>query len=195
MTTAQTAPDQHPGTAGAAADEGKHVAGVAAEEAGSVVADARDQARQLLDETMQQVNEHGSEQRDRLVELLRSLSSDLHQMAESSQSSGVAHSLVRQGAERADELSSRLDGHELTDLVAEVRSFARRRPGAFLLGALAAGVVSGRFARGAKAAQGQDDETTDAQPQAHTEPLYDSPSDTTLDGSALASAEATGSRP
>jgi hypothetical protein len=153
MTTTTSAPDQQQGTAATAAEEGQHVAGVAAEEVRSVAGDARDQAQKLFDETMHQVNEHGSVQRDRLVELLRSLSSDLHEMVEKSQSNGVASSLVQQGADRADDLSSRLDGHELSDLVAEVRGFARRRPGAFLLGALAAGVVAGRFARGAKAAQ------------------------------------------
>jgi hypothetical protein len=175
MTTSTTsAPDQQQSTPATAADEAQHVAGVAAGEARSVAGDARDQARQLIDETMQQVNEHGSAQRDRLVELLRGLSSDLHEMAEKSQSNGVASTLVQQGADRADDLSSRLDGHELSDLVAEVRGFARRRPGTFLLGALAAGVVVGRFARGAKAAQDEPD--TGAVPAPSTsspEPLYD----------------------
>jgi hypothetical protein len=159
MTTTTSAPDQR-GTADAAADEGKHVAGVAAEEARSVADDARDQARQLLDETMHQVNEHGSVQRDRLVELLRGLSNDLHQMADKSDTNGVASNLVQQGADRADELRSRLDGHELTDLVDGVRDFARRRPGAFLLGALAAGVVAGRFGRGAQAVKAGSDSGT-----------------------------------
>jgi hypothetical protein len=174
MTTSTSAPDQQQGTAATAADEGQHVAGVAAEEARSVADDARDQARQLIDETMQQVNEHSTVQRDRLVDLLRALSSDLREMADKSQSNGVATSLVQQGADRADDLSSRLDGHELSDLVAEVRGFARRRPGAFLLGALAAGLVAGRFARGAKAAQ--DEPHTGAVPVPSTsspEPMYD----------------------
>lgn len=160
MTTAPHAPDQRPGTAATAADEGQHVAGVAADEARSVVNDARDQAQQLIDETLQQVNEHGSEQRDRLVELLRGLSNDLHEMATSASSSGVATSLVRQGADQADALGKRLDGHDLTDLVDEVRVFARRRPGTFLLVALAAGVVAGRFARSAKAAHDEPDTAT-----------------------------------
>lgn len=38
-------------------------------------------------------------------------------------------------------------------MVDQVRGFARRRPGTFLLGALALGVVAGRLGRGAKDAQ------------------------------------------
>jgi hypothetical protein len=168
MTTTTSAPDQR-GTADAAADEGKHVAGVAAEEARSVADDARDQARQLLDETLHQVNEHGSVQRDSLVELLRGLSNDLHQMADKSDTNGVASSLVQQGADRADQLRSRLDGHELTELVDGVRDFARRRPGAFLMGALAAGLVAGRFGRGAKAAHAESDSDTSQSATGHVE--------------------------
>jgi hypothetical protein len=50
-------------------------------------------------------------------------------------------------------MASHLDGKEPSELLDDVRQFARRRPGTFLLGALAAGVVVGRLTRGAKAAQ------------------------------------------
>ena len=36
------------------------------------------------------------------------------------------------------------------DLLDDIRSFARRKPGAFLLGAAVAGIVAGRMFRGAK---------------------------------------------
>ncbi|HKC26518.1 MAG TPA: hypothetical protein VKB75_00770, partial [Jatrophihabitans sp.] len=50
------------------------------------------------------------------------------------------------------------------DLVDELRRFARRRPGAFLMGALAAGVVAGRLGRGVVAAHTEDDGTAAGAP-------------------------------
>ena len=140
-----------------AADEGKRVGGVGAEEIQNVASEAKDQARNLINEAMGQVSEQTSTQRDRLVDTLQSLSSDLDQMASSSDSSGLASELARQGAERARALSLRLDGRDPSDLLDEVRSFARRRPGMFMLGALAAGVVVGRLVRGAKQGSGTSD--------------------------------------
>jgi len=45
-----------------------------------------------------------------------------------------------------------LQNREPADLLEEVRSFARRKPGLFLLGAAAAGVLAGRLTSGVKAA-------------------------------------------
>jgi hypothetical protein len=167
MTTTPTASDRGQGTAATAADQGKHLGGVAAEEAQNVAGDVAEQLRSLLDDTVQQVSEQSSVQRDRLVELLKGLSHDLHQMADASNGSGLAGQLVRGGAERAQAVSSRLDGREPSELVDEVRSFARRKPGVFLAGALVAGVVAGRFARGAKDAQ---DSPSSAAPVAAGDP-------------------------
>lgn len=148
------AKEQAKQAAGTAADESKHVADVAKSEAKSVVEDSKEQARSLLDEAMSQVDEQSRTQRDRLVSMLRSFGDDVEKMAQGEQApSGMAQDLARQLADRAHELSGRMDGREPTELLDEVRSFARRRPGTFLLGALAAGVVVGRLTRGAKDAQ------------------------------------------
>jgi uncharacterized protein YjbJ (UPF0337 family) len=136
-----------------AAEQAKHVAGVASEEAKSVAGDVRDQARGLLDETKTQVQDQSRTQRDRLVETLRTFSDDLDGMAE--QRDGMASGAAREVANRARSLSQQLDGREPTELLDDLRSFARRRPGMFLAGSLIAGVVAGRFLRGSRdAAQG-----------------------------------------
>jgi vacuolar-type H+-ATPase subunit H len=149
-------------TASTAADETRHVAGVAGEEARKVAGEAKDQARHLWDEALGQVDEQSRAQRDRLVGTLDSFSSDLVQMAEQSTTPGLAADVARQVAERARALGDHLDGRAPADLLDDVRSFARRRPGVFLLGALTAGVLAGRLARGAKAAT--DDQSADVQP-------------------------------
>ncbi len=152
MTTTGTRTDTARETAGTAAEEAKHLGQVGAQEVQNVAAEAKDQIRTLLDETRTQLNDQSTQQRDRLVSTLQTFSSDLEDMAGSSPSSGLATDLARQAAQGARDLSGRLDGREPSELLDEVRAFARRRPGTFLLGAVVAGVVAGRLARGAKAA-------------------------------------------
>lgn len=144
-------------TAGTAAEGGRQVGGVAKSEAQQVASEARLQARKLVNDARTQVEDQSRAQRDRLVNNLRTFIDDLEQMATNS-SGGTASDLVRQVAGTARDLTDRLDGREPSELLDEVRRFARRRPGAFLLGVFAAGVVAGRVARGARDA-GSDEST------------------------------------
>lgn len=151
MTTAPST-DQHTGDT-SVTEEGSHVTGVAKEEAGNVAAEAKDQVVGLLDQARTQVSEQSGVQRDRLVQTLTTLSGDLDHMAEQSDRPGMATDLAREAARRARELGHRLDGREPQQILDDVRAFARRRPGTFLLGALAAGVLAGRLTRGARESQ------------------------------------------
>lgn len=154
MTTSQTTTERAQDAASTAADEGRHVAGVAREEAASVASEAVDHARNLVGDAVHQISDQVGEQsrsqRDRLSGTLQSLGDDLEKMATDSGASGLAADLAREVAERAHAISAHLDGREPGELLDDVRSFARNRPGTFLLGALAAGVVAGRLARGVK---------------------------------------------
>lgn len=146
------AKDKAKQTASTAADEGKQVAGVAQQEAKKVAAEATSQISGLLDQTTSQLEEQGRTQRDRLVETLRSFGDDLEKMA--SQSDGnLASNVAQEVADRTRGISSHLDGREPRELLDDVRGFASRKPGVFLAGALVAGVVAGRLARGAKDAK------------------------------------------
>ncbi|QWZ07731.1 hypothetical protein KRR39_20425 [Nocardioides panacis] len=147
-----SAKDQAQQAAGTAADESKHVAGVAKDEAQRVASEAQTQVTHLLDQATTQVEEQSRTQRDRLVDTLQSVGDDLEKMATQTDQ-GIASNLAREAADRVRGLSSRIDGREPRDLLDEVRSYARRKPGTFLLGALAAGVVAGRLTRGAKDAR------------------------------------------
>jgi hypothetical protein len=139
-------------TAGAAAEETRHVASVAQDEAKNVASEATNQARSLVGQATTQVEEQSREQARRLAGTVRTFGDDLQSMAASSEG-GMAADLARQVADRARSLSSQLETREPRDLLDDVRAYARRKPGTFLLGALAAGVVAGRLARGAKEAQ------------------------------------------
>ena len=135
--------------AGTAADEAKSVAGTAQSEAGQVAQEAKSQVHGLLDQAAGQADDQARTQRDRLVGTLGSLGDDLKGMSAQG-GDGLAADLTREVADRVHGLSSHLDGREPRELLDDVRDFARRRPGTFLLGALAAGVVVGRLTRGAK---------------------------------------------
>jgi hypothetical protein len=61
----------------------------------------------------------------------------------------VASDLTRQASDKARDLAGWLESREPGDLLEEVRDLARRKPGTFLLGAAAAGVLAGRLTRSA----------------------------------------------
>jgi hypothetical protein len=138
-------------------DQVKNTASVAQDEAKHVASDVRDQARGLLNETRVQVEDQSRTQRDRLVDTIRTFSNDLDGMAE--QRSGLASDAAREVANRVRSFGQQLDGREPTELLDDLRSFARRRPGVFLAGSVIAGVVVGRFLRGAREAAQTDSQT------------------------------------
>lgn len=143
-----------------ATEQGRHTASVASDELHSVAAEVTSQARDLFGELRTQVDEQASTQKQRLSEALRTFTHELQQMADSGGSSGIATEVVRQIATRAQGLQSTIDDNEPADLLTQGRHYARRRPGAFLLGALTAGVVAGRITRGSKSTVGSSRSTT-----------------------------------
>ena len=86
-----------------------------------------------------------------MAEGLRSISTELHSMASASEQPGVATDLVRQAAERSSAVASWLDARDPGSLLTEVKSFARQRPGTFLMLAAGAGILAGRLSRGLSA--------------------------------------------
>jgi hypothetical protein len=143
-------------SAQAGRDAAGEVAQTAAGQAKQVAAQAQSQTRNLVGEARDQLRSQAGDQQRHAVTNLRSLGQELGSMAGNSQQSGLAADLVRQAADRTHGVADWLDGRQPEDLLEELRRFARRRPGAFLLGALAVGVVAGRLTRGAVAAHSQD---------------------------------------
>jgi hypothetical protein len=144
--------DKAKDTASTAADQSKHVAGTAKDEALNVAGTAAEQARNVVGEARHQVTTQLSDQattgRDKLSETLRTLGDDLQQMAQGQgPSQGMATDLAQEVSDRVRALGSHLENREPGQLLDDARDFARRRPGTFLLGALAAGVVAGRMFR------------------------------------------------
>lgn len=156
-----------------AADAARDVTGTAKEQGAQVVSDVRDQAQRLTRETRTQLADQAMSQRDRAVGSLRSMSDELRTMAEKADQPGSGSQLVHKSADYAQQLADYLAEREPGQLVDGLRGFARRRPGVFLLGAAAAGVVVGRLARGAVDAHTSEDRSTTPEdrstPQDHDE--------------------------
>jgi hypothetical protein len=147
--TTHVARDEATDVGRTAADAGRQVAGTAAEQAGNVAQEVKAQARDLVGEARGQVRHQARTGQQKAAESVRAVSRELREMAEGGQQSGTVSEIARQAAARADDLAGWLGDREPADLVDEVRSFARRRPAAFLLGMAVAGVVVGRLTRGA----------------------------------------------
>jgi len=130
----------------------KHVAGVAGDEAGNVVHEAKDAARGFFAETKTQLTEQASHQQRRAAQALRATGDEFSRMANGSQDSGMAGALVSRLGEHASSVGAWLDAREPADIMREVRGFARRHTGAFIVGALAVGLVAGRLVRATVAA-------------------------------------------
>ena len=113
-------------------------------------------------------------QRDRAVESLRGFGGELDSMATHGTEGGLAADLAGQASQRIRSVAGFLEGREPGELVEDLRRFARRRPGAFVLGALGAGLVVGRLTKSTIAsghAAPASPQTDDEPPAAPTPPF------------------------
>lgn len=165
MTTTAAEPGAHPTStperAKAVADEAtSKVTEVAASAAGdakvlvsdakgevlAVAGEAKDKVRDLTQDARQQLRQQANEQAGRAAGAMRDLSEQLAAMAGAADG-GLVPDLARQASSSIDGLARRLDDGGLDALVADVKRFARNKPGTFLLGAAAAGLLAGRLTR------------------------------------------------
>ena len=150
--TTQVARDEVAEVGRTTADAGREVAGTAAEQAMQVAQEAKSQARDLIGEARMQVRSQAQTGQQKAAETLRSLADELQQMALSGSQSGPVSEVARQAADKLTGVADWIGQREPGDLLEEFRGVARRRPGMFLLGATAAGVLAGRLTRSAAAA-------------------------------------------
>jgi hypothetical protein len=162
---AGTAADEARRTAGTAAEQARSVAGTAKEEASNVASEVTHQARDLLSEVGSQLSEQSRSQVGRMATMLREMGDELDNMAECGGGQGMATELVRQIASRTRDAGSHLEGHEPSELLDQLRTTARRRPGTFLLGAAAAGMLVGRLTKATREShEDQQSQTADLRP-------------------------------
>lgn len=135
---------------------GGAVAETAKEQGREVVGEARRQARNLYGEARSQLASQTGEQQRRAAGGLRSLADEMRTMAEQGGQAGPVSELARQAADRVHGVAGWLEQREPGDIISEVRDYARRNPGTFLVGAAVLGVLAGRLTRNISAASDSD---------------------------------------
>jgi hypothetical protein len=136
------------------AERGAHAAGqaatdvkdTAAEQAQRVAGEAKAQARNVAADVKDRLGQQARSQNDRLVGSIRQTADQLDEMR-GDRGDSPAAAVVSRVAEGGRQLADYLDRNGPEGVLQEVQDFARRRPGAFLATALAAGFVVGRLGK------------------------------------------------
>ncbi len=156
--TTDVAKDEARNVGQTAAQAGSQVASTAADQAKQVTYEAKNQAQALVQQGRSQVREQARTGQQKAGQGLSDIASQLRVMVEGGETpSGPAADLVRQAGDKLEEIANWVQQREPGDLVEEVRRYARRRPGMFLIGAALAGVAAGRLTTGVVAAHKDSD--------------------------------------
>ncbi|GGP70998.1 hypothetical protein [Saccharothrix coeruleofusca] len=150
---------------GAAKEEGAAVAQHARQAAGDVGSTAGEQVRQVAQEAgaqarhavhdvRERVASEAEQQAQRVSQQLNRIADELTSMAEGS-SQSMTSGAIRQVADTSRQAARFIDERGARGLLDSAQDFARRKPGAFLLGAAVAGFLVGRIAKGATGQGGQ----------------------------------------
>lgn len=138
-----------------ASSEASHVADTAKDQARQVKDEFATQARGLVDQAKDELRDQGRSQADHVAEAIRRVSDQAEALAAGRvDEAGNVADYVRRAGGQVGRVADRLDQRGVDGVVNDVEEFARRRPGAFLLGCAAAGFVTGRLLRGGAAGSG-----------------------------------------
>jgi hypothetical protein len=152
--TKELAKDEAQNVKDTAVQAGSQVAATATDQAKQVAQETQRQAKDLLDQGRSQVKDQVVTQQQKAGEGLSAIAQELRALADgtSEGAPGPARDLLQQASGMVESFAGKLQNREPAELLEEVRSFARRKPGMFLLGAAAAGILAGRLTSGVKAA-------------------------------------------
>ena len=153
---------------------GQQIAGEAKVQGGKLNDEVHKQIHSVLEQAQSELGGRATEQTDKAATNLRGLGDALHALAEGrTEEASQLLPYVRQVGDRASEYADRLETGGFAGVTQDLSTFARRRPGLFLLGALAAGFASARLVRGAQKAgdvAGQPQGALTPSPLAETRP-------------------------
>ncbi|SES43328.1 MULTISPECIES: hypothetical protein [Lentzea] len=144
-----------------ARDAAGEVAVTAQEQIGHVVRETKSQADNVLRSAKDRVAGEADAQAKKVSTQLDRIADELSSMAESASPDALSAGAVRRVADTGRQAARFLDERGASGLLSSAQHFARRRPGAFLLGAAVAGFLVGRVA---KSATGSPDSRSAVQP-------------------------------
>ncbi|MET1065389.1 MAG: hypothetical protein ABWX85_10505, partial [Arthrobacter sp.] len=114
--------DEASAVAGHAAGEAKNVAATAKAEAANVAGEVKTNAKDLLYQAKSDLTDQVGAQQQKAAEGIRTISSQLHTMADASDQPGVATDLIRQAADRTQSVASWLENRDPGTLLTDVKS-------------------------------------------------------------------------
>lgn len=172
-----------------AGQEGTAVARHAADAVGEVTSTAREQVGQVAGEAVGQAKHVARDMRDRVAseaeqqtrkvsQQINRIADELHSMAENSSDDSMTAGALRQVADTGRQAARFLDERGAKGLLDSAQHFARRKPGAFLLGAAVAGFLVGRVAKsmgGSDSGNGGRPDYSPALPVARPDPRFGAP--------------------
>jgi hypothetical protein len=136
-----------------ATEQARRVKDTAVEQATGMAQDAKAKAFDVVGEARQQLSGEADTQAKRVAGALSDVSRQVRSMKESADP-GPVRELTGRAAGALDGVAERLDAGGVQGVVDDLSRFARRRPGAFLLGAALAGFAAARVLRNSAAAGG-----------------------------------------
>jgi hypothetical protein len=143
---ASTGQEQAREVASTAGEQARSIASTTQGEAAEVMRGAGEQARRLAGDARQELRSQADAQVDRLAQGLNDVSRQLRSMGEHGEP-GPVSDLARDAAVRTQQMAERLRGGGVDQVVGQLRSVGRNRPGLFLLGAFGVGLITGRVVR------------------------------------------------
>lgn len=133
---------------GSAQDAASNVRDTAGAHARDLSQQTRSHARNIAGDASQQLWDRAEQETGRAGSALAQAGSQLQALAEGrTDDAGVFGDYAGQAAQAVNRWADAVQDRGLGGLLDDLRSVARRRPGAFLVGAVAAGVIAGRFGR------------------------------------------------
>jgi len=155
-----------------ASEQGRELVGTVKERASEVTGELFEQGQTLAEDAKTQIEQQTKEQTRRLAGTLTRLGNEAQALAEGRpQDAETVREYVRRAGEGVTETADRLYGladdveqRGLGGLFEDLSTFARRRPGAFLLGAAVAGFGVARVVRSSKSDSDEEDETAQPAP-------------------------------
>jgi hypothetical protein len=154
--TVEDAKSRASDVASTARDKSAEVASEAKDQAGEVFQEAKSQARNVVEDLKRDAHDQASAQTGRAAEGLRGLAQQLGSLVDGRPGdAGIAGDCARRLGDRVSDIAERVERGGFDGVVQDMRRYARRRAGTFLLGAAVAGFATGRLLRvGAQAEQG-----------------------------------------
>lgn len=149
MSEYPTRDQQESGTVERAKGAAAQTAGTAREQARQVGGEVRTQTTRVVRQLRDRAREQGDAQSRRAARNIRQWADDLTTMRDNAKPDSPTYDAVHQVATGGRRAADYLEERGVSGMLTDVQRFARRRPGLFLAGALAAGFLAGRAAKAA----------------------------------------------